>query len=152
MGSNSVVYPIIRLYGLFGTPEFEKTGFKKISASPYGIKFLGTNDGKEYFLEWGGEWELTMDTFRDLGLAMIFSLFVIYFIIVTQFGSFIVGGLVMMTFLFSFFGIFPGFSVLYLTSEVYFTATAMIGVIALGGIVVGNALILLDYINQLIAE
>ena len=152
MGSNSVVYPIIRLYGLFGTPEFEKTGFKKISASPYGIKFLGTNDGKEYFLEWGGEWELTMDTFRDLGLAMIFSLFVIYFIIVTQFGSFIVGGLVMMTFLFSFFGIFPGFSVLYLTSGVYFTATAMIGVIALGGIVVGNALILLDYINQLIAE
>lgn len=152
MGSNSVVYPIIRLYGFFGESEFEKTGYKKISASPYNITFLSLNDGKEYILEWGGEWELTMDTFRDLGLAMIFSLFVIYFIIVTQFGSFIVGGLVMMTFLFSFFGIFPGFSVLYLTSGVYFTATAMIGVIALGGIVVGNALILLDYINQLIAE
>lgn len=58
----------------------------------------------------------------------------------------------MMTFLFSFFGIFPGFSVLYLTSGIYFTATAMIGAIALGGIVVGNALILLDYINRLIAE
>ena len=152
MWSNSVVYPIIRLYGLFGTPEFEKTGFRKISASPYNITFLNLNDGKEYILEWWGEWKLTMDTFRGLGLAMIFSLFVIYFIIVTQFGSFIVGGLVMMTFLFSFFGIFPGFSVLYMTSGVYFTATAMIGVIALGGIVVGNALILLDYINQLIAE
>ena len=116
------------------------------------LKDIVFNDGKEYILEWWGEWELTMDTFRDLGLAMIFSLFVIYFIIVTQFGSFIIGGLVMMTFLFSFFGIFPGFSILYLTSGVYFTATAMIGVIALGGIVVGNALILLDYINQLIAE
>jgi multidrug efflux pump subunit AcrB len=83
---------------------------------------------------------------------MIFSLFVIYFIIVTQFGSFIVGGIVMTTFLLSFFWIFPGFSILYLTSGTYFTATAMIGAIALGGIVVGNALILIDYINQLIHE
>ena len=82
-----------------------------------------------------------MDTFRDLGVAMIFSLFVIYFIIVTQFGSFSVGGIVMTTFLLSFFGIFPGFSILYLMNGTYFTATAMIGAIALGGIVVGNALI-----------
>lgn len=58
----------------------------------------------------------------------------------------------MTTFLLSFFGIFPGFSILYLISGTYFTATAMIGAIALGGIVVGNALILIDYINQLIAD
>jgi multidrug efflux pump subunit AcrB len=58
----------------------------------------------------------------------------------------------MTTFLLSFFGIFPGFSLLYLTSGVYFTATAMIGAIALGGIVVGNAILLIDYINLLIQE
>lgn len=58
----------------------------------------------------------------------------------------------MTTFLLSFFGIFPGFSILYLINGTYFTATAMIGAIALGGIVVGNAIILLDYINQLIAD
>jgi hypothetical protein len=52
MGSNSVVYPIIRLYGMFGSPEFEKTGYKKLSASPYMITFLNLNDGKEYILEW----------------------------------------------------------------------------------------------------
>lgn len=152
MGANSVVYPILHLYSILGEEEFTKTGYKKISATPYAITFENIKDGKKYILRWGGEWELTMDTFRDLGLAMIFSLFVIYFIIVTQFGSFIVGGIVMTTFLLSFFGIFPGFSILYLTSGIYFTATAMIGAIALGGIVVGNALILLDYINQLIHE
>lgn len=152
MGANSVVYPVLHLYTIFGSEEFEKTWYRKISASPYAIHFENIHDGKEYILEWGGEWELTMDTFRDLGLAMIFSLFVIYFIIVTQFGSFIVGGIVMTTFLLSFFGIFPGFSLLYMVSGTYFTATAMIGAIALGGIVVGNALILLDYINQLIDE
>ena len=152
MGANSVVYPILSLYGKFGESAFEKLGYEKISATPYGITFRGIQDGKTYRVKWGGEWELTMDTFRDLGLAMIFSLFVIYFIIVTQFSSFLVGGIVMTTFLLSFFGIFPGFSILYLTSGTYFTATAMIGAIALGGIVVGNALILLDYINQLIAE
>jgi len=95
---------------------------------------------------------LTMDTFRDLGLAMIFSLLGIYFLIVAQFRSFMIGGIVMTTFLLSFFGIFPGFSILYLISGTYFTATAMIGAIALGGIVVGNAIILLDYINQLIRD
>jgi multidrug efflux pump subunit AcrB len=146
------VYPVLKLYGLFGNKDFETLGYKKVGSSPYGIDFIRTKDGKSYRLEWGGEWELTMDTFRDLGLAMIFSLLGIYFLIVAQFRSFLIGGIVMTTFLLSFFGIFPGFSILYLINGTYFTATAMIGAIALGGIVVGNAIILLDYINQLIAD
>jgi len=108
-----------------------QAGYRKIESSPYKIVFENTNDGKHYTLEWGGEWELTMDTFRDLGVAMIFSLLVIYFIMVMQFGSFQIGGIIMTTFLLSFFGIFPGFALLYMTSGVYFTATAMIGAIAL---------------------
>lgn len=152
MWANSVVYPIIKLYWIFWSSEFEKSGYKKISATPYGITFIWIKDGKKYEIRWWGEWELTMDTFRDLGLAMIFSLFVIYFIIVTQFWSFIVWGIIMTTFLLSFFWIFPGFSILFITSGTYFTATAMIGAIALWGIVVGNALILIDYINQLLSE
>lgn len=152
LGENSVVYPVLKLYGLFGNKDFESLGYKKVGSGPYGIDFIGVKDNKQYRLEWGGEWELTMDTFRDLGLAMIFSLLGIYFLIVAQFRSFLVGGIVMTTFLLSFFGIFPGFSILYLISGTYFTATAMIGAIALGGIVVGNAIILLDYTNQLIAE
>lgn len=149
IGANSVVYPVLALYGEFEKPAFESKGFKKIGSGPYGIDFVGTEDGKKYRLEWGGEWELTMDTFKDMGLAMILSLLAIYFLVVGEFKSFRVGGIVMMTFLFSFFGIFPGFSLLNLIGGIYFTATAMIGAIALGGIVVGNAIIMLDYVTQL---
>ncbi|MDD2916567.1 MAG: efflux RND transporter permease subunit, partial [Candidatus Gracilibacteria bacterium] len=152
IGDNSVVYPVLKLYGLFGSQDFQKLGYKKVSASPYEIDFVGVQDGKRYRIEWGGEWEITMDTFRDLGKAMIMSLLAIFFLIVAQFKSFRVGGIVMTTFLLSFFGIFPGFSILYLLKGEYFTATAMIGAIALGGIVVGNAIILIDYIDQLIKE
>ncbi len=130
IGDNSVVYPVLSLYGEFEKPAFAAK-YEKVSSGPYGIDFVGKEDGKKYRLEWGGEWELTMDTFRDMGLAMILSLLAIYFLVVGEFKSFRVGGIVMMTFLFSFFGIFPGFSLLNLTSDIYFTATAMIGAIAL---------------------
>ncbi|MDP2090638.1 MAG: efflux RND transporter permease subunit [Candidatus Gracilibacteria bacterium] len=152
IGENSVVYPVLEMYDLLGKEQFEIKGYKKISSSPYKIEFEGIKDGKKYRIEWGGEWEITMDTFRDLGTAMIMSLLAIFFLIVAQFKSFRVGGIVMTTFLLSFFGIFPGFSILYLIGGEYFTATAMIGAIALGGIVVGNAILLIDYINQLIKE
>lgn len=115
IGANSVVYPVLSLYGEFEKPAFAAK-YEKVSSGPYGIDFVGKEDGKKYRLEWGGEWELTMDTFRDMGLAMILSLLAIYFLVVGEFKSFRVGGIVMMTFLFSFFGIFPGFSLLNLTS------------------------------------
>ncbi len=150
IGDNSVVYPVLTLYSKFDDGALEAAGYRKISATPYGIRFVGLSDGKEYRVEWGGEWELTMDTFRDMGLAMVLSLLFIYFLVVAEFKSFRAGGIVMMTFLFSFFGIFPGFSLLNAIDGTYFTATAMIGAIALGGIVVGNAIILLDYVTQLI--
>ncbi len=109
MGSNSVVYPILRMYSAFESPEFIAKGYKKISSNPYEVRFVSTKDGQEYRVEWGGEWELTMDTFRDMGTAMILSLLAIYFLVVAEFKSFRIGGIIMMTFLFSFFGIFPGF-------------------------------------------
>lgn len=103
LGDNSVVYPVLKLYDLLGSSEFRKMGYEKVSSTPYGIGFVGMKDGKRYRIEWGGEWEITMDTFRDLGIAMIISLLGIYFLIVAQFKSFRVGGIVMMTFLLSFF-------------------------------------------------
>lgn len=152
IGENSVVYPVLKLYTLFGSKDFESLGYRKISSSPYQINFVWIQDGKKYRIEWWGEWEITMDTFRDLGKAMIISLLAIFFLIVAQFKSFRVWGIVMTTFLLSFFWIFPGFSILYLIRWEYFTATAMIWAIALGGIVVGNAIILIDYIDQLVKE
>ena len=152
IGHSSVVYPVIALYRLLGSDALAQLGYRRIAWTLYGMTFEGLRDGHTYRLEWGGEWEITMDTFRDLGTAMIISLLGIYFLIVAQFGSFRVGGLVMTTFLLSFFGIFPGFSILYLLHGEYFTATAMIGAIALGGIVVGNAILLIDAINQLVTR
>lgn len=58
----------------------------------------------------------------------------------------------MMTFLLGFYGVFSGFSVLYLVQNEYFSATSMIGVIALAGIVVGNAIMMIEYINILKAN
>ncbi|EKE30233.1 MAG: Acriflavin resistance protein [uncultured bacterium (gcode 4)] len=152
LGNNSVVYPVLKLYDMFWAKDFEKLGYRKIGSSPYSVDFVWIKDGKQYRVEWWWEWEITMDTFRDLWIAMMLSLLVIYFLIVAQFKSFQVGWIVMTTFLLSFFWIFPGFSFLYLLKWEYFTATAMIWAIALGWIVVGNAIILLDYIDQLIKE
>lgn len=52
LGDNSVVYPVLKLYGLFGEKDFEAMGYKKVGSSPYGIEFVGMKDGKNYRLEW----------------------------------------------------------------------------------------------------
>lgn len=52
IGHNSVVYPILHLYQIFGSSDFEKSGYKKIAASPYRIDFIGLKDGKKYRIEW----------------------------------------------------------------------------------------------------
>ncbi|MDQ7008846.1 MAG: efflux RND transporter permease subunit [Candidatus Gracilibacteria bacterium] len=149
MGDNSLIYPVIKLFGKFLGNDFTGENYKIKSWSLYYITYTGLQDGKDYVLEWGGEWELTMDTFRDLGIAMGISLLAIYFVLVGQFGSFGIAGVVMITFLLGFFGVWPGFTFLYLFNNEYFSATSMIGIIALAGIVVGNAIILIDYINVL---
>lgn len=152
LGNNSVLYPTIELYDLLDSPEFTKTGYKVTNKSFYGIDFVGVKDGKKYRIEWGGEWEMTMDVFRDLGIALSLSLLAIYFLVVAQFRSFRVWGIILSTFLFSFFWVMPGFAILFLIKSEYLTATSMIWLISLGGIVIGNAIILVDYINQLLEE
>nr|MDD3720575.1 efflux RND transporter permease subunit [Candidatus Gracilibacteria bacterium] len=149
MGNNSVVYPIVKLYSLLKSEDFLGKDYKLIDSSFYALSYKGLKDGKTYTIEWDGEWKLTMDTFRDLGTAMILALLAIYFLIVGQFKSFKIAGIIMLPFLLGFFGIFPGFSLLYLIKNEYFNATGMIGVISLAGIVVGNAILLIDYINIL---
>lgn len=149
MGDNSLVYPVLKLIGIFRSDEFLKNDYKLVSFSPYKIVYEGLTDGKKYIIEWSGEWELTLDTFRDLGMAMWISLLAIYFLLVGQFASFGIAGIIMITFLLWFFGVFPGFSILYLLQNEYFSATSMIWVIALAWIVVWNAIILIDYVDVL---
>lgn len=147
MWDNSVVYPVVKLMSILKSKEFLNWKYEVIESWFYGISYKWLEDGKIYKLEWDWEWKLTMDTFRDLWTAMIIALLAIYFLIVGQFRSFAVAGIIMLPFLLWFFGIFPGFSILYLLKNEYFNATWMIWVISLAWIVVGNAILLIDYID-----
>ncbi len=97
-----------------------------------------------YHIKWEGEWDLTLDVFRDLGLAMIVAVMLIYLILVGQFRSFKVPLIILGSIPLAMIGILIGFSL----NGVYFSATAMIGVIALAGIVVRNAIVLLEFVSD----
>jgi multidrug efflux pump subunit AcrB len=108
-----------------------------------------------------GEWRITLDVFRDLGLAFGAAMIAIYILLVAQMGSFVVPLVVMLAIPLTILGVMPGFWLLnVLTSHyvggyvdpVYFTATGMIGMIALSGIVTRDAIILVDFIHLSLAR
>jgi len=104
-----------------------------------------------------GEWKITVDVFRDLGLAFAAALVMIYVLLVGQTGSLTVPLVMMIAIPLTVIGIMPGFWLLNLfaapigdyPNPIYFTATAMIGMIALAGIVVRNSIILIDFIERI---
>jgi multidrug efflux pump subunit AcrB len=95
-----------------------------------------------YRITWDGEMKLTLDVFRDLGAAMGVALLAIYLLLVGRFRSFTIPVVIMAAIPLSMIGIMPGFAM----TGVYFSATSMIGVIALAGIVVRNSIVLLEFI------
>jgi multidrug efflux pump subunit AcrB len=95
-----------------------------------------------YKIKWDGEMKLTLDVFRDLGAAMGVALIAIYLLLVGRFRSFTIPVVIMAAIPLSMIGIMPGFAL----TGVYFSATSMIGVIALAGIVVRNSIVLLEFI------
>ncbi|HEX9019863.1 MAG TPA: efflux RND transporter permease subunit, partial [Nitrospirota bacterium] len=95
-----------------------------------------------YKIKWDGEMKLTLDVFRDLGAAMGVALIAIYLLLVGRFRSFTIPVVIMAAIPLSMIGIMPGF----MMTGVYFSATSMIGVIALAGIVVRNSIVLLEFI------
>ncbi len=108
-----------------------------------------------------GEWKITLDVFRDLGLAFGAAMVMIYIILVAQTGSFLIPMVVMLAIPLTVLGVMPGFFVLnsFVSSPVggyadpvFFTATAMIGMIALSGIVTRDSIILVDFMEQAVAR
>lgn len=108
-----------------------------------------------------GEWNVTLDVFRDLGLAFAAALVAIYILLVHETGSFLLPLVVMMAIPLTVLGIMPGFWLLNqlgvravggFGDPVLFTATAMIGMIALAGIVTRDAIILVDFIHHSLAR
>lgn len=104
-----------------------------------------------------GEWKITLDVFRDLGLAFGAAMLMIYIILVAQTGSFTVPVVVMLAIPLTALGVMPGFYILSVAfsqpvgtypDPVFFTATAMIGMIALSGIVTRDSIILVDFMQQ----
>jgi len=100
-----------------------------------------------YRVDWGGEWHLTNVVFADLGRAMLVAFILIYFVLVARFRSFRVPLVVLAAVPLAVIGVMPGFAIL-APFGVYFSATAMIGLIALIGIVVRNSIILIEFIED----
>jgi multidrug efflux pump subunit AcrB len=103
-----------------------------------------------------GEWQITLDVFRDLGLAFGAAMIAIYILLVAQTGSFAIPVVVMLAIPLTILGVMPGFWLLNVINArsvggyidpVYFTATGMIGMIALAGIVTRDSIILVDFIH-----
>lgn len=127
--------------------------------------FLTSGSGNTWYLpeninlSWSGEgeWRITIRVFRDMGIAFAFALTAIFFVLRIQTGSAALSGIIMSAIPLTVIGIMPGFFMLNQFGEreianapepVLFTATAMIGMIALAGIVVRNSLILIEFITQ----
>jgi multidrug efflux pump subunit AcrB len=96
-----------------------------------------------YALKWDGEWQITYETFRDMGAAYAVGLVLIYLLVVIQFGSYLTPLIIMAPIPLTIIGVMPGHALLH--SQ--FTATSMIGMIALAGIIVRNSILLVDFIN-----
>ncbi len=148
--NNTVVYPAWDITLAMFKKDFWWKDFEIMWKSPYWVTIKSKIDGNEYKIMWWWERKISLDTFRDLWIAMIMALLAIYFLMVAQFKSFKIAWVIMMTFLIWFFWIFPWFSFVYETMWVIFTAPSMIWVIALAWIVVWNAIILIEYLNVLL--
>ena len=96
-----------------------------------------------YSLKWDGEWQVTYETFRDMGIAYGVGLVLIYLLVVAQFGSYVTPLVIMAPIPLTIIGVMPGHALLGRP----FTATSMIGMIALAGIIVRNSILLVDFVN-----
>ena len=95
-------------------------------------------------IKWDGEWQITYETFRDMGIAYGVGMILIYLLVVAQFKSYLVPLIIMAPIPLTIIGVMPGHALL----GAQFTATSMIGMIALAGIIVRNSILLVDFINQ----
>jgi multidrug efflux pump subunit AcrB len=138
----SPVYAILKL-----GPEMDKFRAPGGYAIEQHMAALPT-ESEHYAVKWDGEWHITYEVFRDLGIAFAAVLILIYGLVVGWFQSFITPLIIMAAIPFSLVGILPAHGLLH----AFFTATSMIGFIAGAGIVVRNSIILVDFIELRLQE
>jgi len=140
--------PIYGMYAVEDLLENYKTpDGVTITGMPYGL--LGPPDeSTQSGFEWTGEWTVTYETFRDMGAAFMVALVLIYGLIVWEFKNFTIAGIIMAPIPLTLIGIIPGHWIV----GAEFTATSMIGFIALAGIIVRNSILLVEFVKHEIKE
>ena len=131
------------LYGMFDmVGEIDTLGDGNYSVEQ---RYISQPENTHYFsLKWDGEWQITYETFRDMGLAYSVGLILIYLLVVAQFRSYLLPLIIMAPIPLTIIGVMPGHALF----GANFTATSMIGMIALAGIIVRNSILLVDFIME----
>ena len=135
------------LYGMFSVVS----SLNEAADLPWPIEqrfFSAPESTAGFSLKWDGEWQITLETFRDMGIAYAAGMLLIYLLVVAQFRSYAVPLVIMAPIPLTVIGVMPGHALL----GAQFTATSMIGMIALAGIIVRNSILLVDFINHEIAH
>jgi multidrug efflux pump subunit AcrB len=139
------------IYGMFNVEEFtdQYTTPDGVIMEGMPMNLIGPpgTDTKSGF-EWTGEWTVTFETFRDMGLAFMAALVLIYGLIVWEFRDFALAGLIMSPIPLTMIGIVPG----HWFHGAEFTATSMIGMIALGGIIVRQSILIVEFVKIEVAK
>jgi len=138
----SPVYAILAL-----GPQIEKINMGQGYAIEQFTASLPRDDNR-YAMKWDGEWHITYEVFRDLGIAFAAVVILIYVLVVGWFQSFVTPLIILSAIPFSLVGILPAHGML----NAFFTATSMIGFIAGAGIVVRNSIILVDFVELRLKE
>ena len=136
--------PLYGMFDLVGQLNRSAVGGQKIAQS-----FIAQPaDTSRFAIKWDGEWQITFETFRDMGIAYAAGMVLIYLLVVAQFRSYLVPLVIMAPIPLTVIGVMPGHALL----GAQFTATSMIGMIALAGIIVRNSILLVDFINHAVAD
>jgi multidrug efflux pump subunit AcrB len=137
------------LYGLFGIRS-QLPAAALPGTGALGEYWISTpkNPYEAYAVKWDGESQITYETFRDMGAAYGVGLILIYILVVAQFRSYVAPLVIMAPIPLTLVGVMPGHALL----GANFTATSMIGMIALAGIIVRNSILLVDFIELQVAE
>jgi multidrug efflux pump subunit AcrB len=134
------------LYGMFAMVG--KLGREAVAGEHVAQSFIAQPaDAVAYAVKWDGEWQITYETFRDMGLAYSVGLILIYLLVVGHFKSYVVPLIIMAPIPLTVIGVMPGHALV----GAQFTATSMIGMIALAGIIVRNSILLIDFIEHAFA-
>ena len=132
------------LYGMFAM-RHALAEIRTPNGGPLGETFIRqpADIWRDYAIKWDGEWQITYETFRDMGAAYAVGLVLIYLLVVAQFGSYLTPLIIMAPIPLTLVGVMPGHALL----GAQFTATSMIGMIALAGIIVRNSILLVDFVE-----